>query len=47
MATCEVILSAGPIKSPQLLELSGIGDAARLQALGIPYAIICPVLGRT
>jgi len=31
----EVILSAGPIKSPQLLELSGIGQAARLQALGI------------
>ena len=45
MATCEVILSAGPIKSPQLLELSGIGDAARLQALGIPVRHHLPGVG--
>jgi choline dehydrogenase len=32
----EVLLAAGAIKSPQLLELSGIGDAVRLQQLGIP-----------
>ena len=32
----EVILAAGAIQSPQLLELSGIGDAARLRGLGIP-----------
>lgn len=32
----EVLLSAGSIGSPQILELSGIGDAQRLQALGIP-----------
>jgi choline dehydrogenase len=31
-----VILSAGPINSPQLLKLSGIGPGAELQALGIP-----------
>lgn len=31
----EVILSAGAIASPQLLELSGIGDGLRLSALGI------------
>jgi choline dehydrogenase len=31
----EVILAAGAIGSPQLLELSGIGQAARLQELGI------------
>lgn len=31
----EVILAAGAIQSPQLLELSGIGDAARLRGLGI------------
>ncbi|MEX3691676.1 GMC family oxidoreductase [Paraburkholderia sp. BR14263] len=34
-ARCEVILSAGAVNSPQLLELSGIGDAARLAQLGI------------
>jgi choline dehydrogenase len=32
----EVILSGGAINSPQLLELSGIGQPERLQALGIP-----------
>lgn len=31
----EVILSAGPIISPKLLELSGIGQAERLRGLGI------------
>lgn len=31
----EVILSGGSINSPQLLQLSGIGDAERLRALGI------------
>ena len=34
-AAREVIVSAGSINSPQLLELSGIGQAERLQALGI------------
>lgn len=34
-ARCEVILSAGAVNSPQLLELSGIGAAARLAQLGI------------
>ena len=31
----EVIVSAGPINSPQLLKLSGVGPAAELRALGI------------
>ena len=31
----EVIVSAGSVKSPQLLELSGIGQASRLRNLGI------------
>ena len=31
----EVILCGGPINSPQLLKLSGVGPAAELRALGI------------
>ena len=34
-ANCEVIISAGAIQSPQILELSGIGNAKHLQDLGI------------
>ncbi|MBS0452648.1 MAG: GMC family oxidoreductase N-terminal domain-containing protein [Proteobacteria bacterium] len=41
----EVILSAGPIKSPQLLELSGIGDGERLRALGIEVRRHLPGVG--
>ncbi len=45
MAAREVILCAGPIKSPQLLELSGIGDRRRLQELGIPVQADLPGVG--
>ncbi|MBK6612869.1 GMC family oxidoreductase N-terminal domain-containing protein [Ottowia sp.] len=41
----EVILSAGPIKSPQLLELSGIGQAERLKSLGIAVVHDAPEVG--
>lgn len=41
----EVVVSAGPIKSPQLLELSGIGDGARLQRMGIPVQAHLPGVG--
>ncbi|MGG1945428.1 GMC family oxidoreductase N-terminal domain-containing protein [Trinickia sp. NRRL B-1857] len=34
-ARCEVVLASGAVNSPQLLELSGIGNGARLQRLGI------------
>lgn len=44
-ATREVILSAGAIQSPQLLELSGIGAADRLRALGIPCLVDAPQVG--
>ena len=41
----EVIVSAGPIKSPQLLELSGIGNGERLQSLGIATRHHLPGVG--
>ena len=34
-ANCEVILAAGAVQSPQLLQLSGVGPGALLQAQGI------------
>jgi choline dehydrogenase len=34
-ARLEVVMSSGAVNSPQLLELSGIGNGARLQNLGI------------
>ncbi|BEU23111.1 choline dehydrogenase [Paraburkholderia sp. 22B1P] len=34
-ARIEVVMSSGAVNSPQLLELSGIGNGARLQNLGI------------
>jgi choline dehydrogenase len=41
----EVIVSAGAIASPQLLELSGIGEAQRLKALGIAVRHNLPGVG--
>jgi choline dehydrogenase len=41
----EIILSAGAVESPKLLELSGIGDSARLQALGIETLVHSPLVG--
>jgi choline dehydrogenase len=42
----EVILCGGAINSPQLLMLSGIGDAAKLTALGIAPLIDAKAVGR-
>ena len=42
----EVILSAGAINSPQLLQLSGIGPAALLGGLGIPVVQANEAVGR-
>jgi choline dehydrogenase-like flavoprotein len=41
--TGEVILCAGAVKSPHLLELSGIGNSEILQSAGIP---VCQASGR-
>ncbi len=41
----EVILCGGAINSPQVLELSGIGDADRLGALGVPVLADVPAVG--
>lgn len=46
VAACvEVVLSAGAIQSPQLLELSGIGQPALLQTHGIPVRHELPGVG--
>lgn len=41
----EVIVSAGAIDSPRLLQLSGIGPAAVLTAAGIPLVVELPGVG--
>ncbi len=41
----EVILCGGAINSPQLLQLSGIGNAPELEALGIPVVHDLPGVG--
>jgi choline dehydrogenase len=45
-ATREVILSAGTLQTPQILQLSGIGSATQLQALGIKPVHELPGVGR-
>ncbi len=45
LATREVVLSAGAIGTPQLLQLSGIGPAALLQSQGIPVLRHAPGVG--
>ena len=46
VAAEEVILSAGALRSPQLLLLSGVGPAAELQRLGIQVVADLPGVGR-
>lgn len=41
----EIILSAGAVASPKLLELSGIGKGEHLQSLGIPVIQHSPQVG--
>jgi choline dehydrogenase len=44
-ASKEVVLSAGSVNSPQILQLSGIGPAALLQQHGIEVALNLPGVG--
>lgn len=44
-AAKEVILAAGALQTPQLLQLSGIGRASDLQPLGIPIVHDLPEVG--
>ena len=41
----EVVLSAGSIQTPQILELSGVGDGSILSPLGISTLIDLPAVG--
>ena len=45
-ASQEVILSAGPIASPQLLMLSGVGPAKHLKEHDIPCIVDSPMVGQ-
>jgi len=42
----EVILSAGALQSPQILQLSGVGPADVLRGVGIPVIVDAPEVGR-
>src|SRR4029079_11052343 len=41
----EVILAAGAVESPKLLEISGVGQGALLQELGVPVVHEAPMVG--
>ncbi|SIO18299.1 GMC family oxidoreductase [Vannielia litorea] len=45
-ATRQVVLSAGAIGSPQILQLSGFGDPERLSSLGIETVHASPMVGQ-
>lgn len=42
----EVLLAAGSLQSPQLLELSGVGDPEVLEAAGVPLKMASPNVGK-
>ena len=44
-ASAEIVLAAGAVKSPQILELSGVGRGEVLQRLGVPVLQELPGVG--
>ncbi len=44
-AAREVVLSAGALRSPQLLQVSGVGDAQHLQNIGVDVVANLPAVG--
>ncbi|TRM58470.1 hypothetical protein BD626DRAFT_410370 [Schizophyllum amplum] len=46
MASREVIVAAGAIQSPALLQLSGIGDHSHLDSIGVSTVVDLPTVGR-
>ena len=44
-ARCEVILCAGALQTPQILQLSGVGPEALLKEHGIPIVAVSPEVG--
>lgn len=45
-ASREVILAAGAVRSPQILQLSGVGPKKLLEGLGIECVVDLPGVGR-
>jgi choline dehydrogenase-like flavoprotein len=45
-ASKEVIVAAGAVHTPQILQLSGLGDAARLKTFGIKSVVDLPGVGQ-
>ncbi|KAH9986609.1 hypothetical protein BJV77DRAFT_53486 [Russula vinacea] len=43
--TKEVVLAAGSLKTPQILELSGVGNRTLLESLSIPVVLDLPEIG--
>lgn len=46
LARREVIMSAGAVHTPQILQLSGVGDAAYLKRFGIKSVVDLPGVGQ-
>jgi choline dehydrogenase-like flavoprotein len=43
----EVILAAGSLHTPQLLQVSGIGDPALLSKIDVPNVVDRPAVGQS